>query len=75
MKKGLITILIILLIISCGVLGYFTYTLNENNTKYQDEINNYKSEIQSLKSKTTDKEQQTEKAANNDCSQIIKDSQ
>ena len=49
MKKALVLILIILLFAGCGVLGYFTYSLKEDNTKYQKDIKDYKAEIQKYK--------------------------
>lgn len=52
MKKALMVIVIILLLVGCGVLGYFTYNLNEDSTKYQNEIKDYKTQIQKLQNTT-----------------------
>ena len=75
MKKGLLAVIIALLLLGCGVLGYFTYTLNENNTKYQNEVKDCKAKIQQAKTAATSNEQKTDDNAKNNCSQIVIGSQ
>ena len=73
--KGLSIIIIVLLLVCCGALGYFAYNLNENSTKYKNEIKDYKAEIQKLKTETNNNEQATNEITSIDCSKVVIGSQ
>ena len=74
--KGLAIIIIVLLFACCGVLCYFVYSLNEYNTKYKNEIKDYKAEIQKLKTETnnniiTNLDNKVKKLSNNQLSCVF----
>ena len=54
MKKALITLLIIILLVCCGVLGYYAYTIRKDNK-----------EIKKLNKETNEKVKELEKQINN----------
>ena len=74
MKKTLTIIVIFILLVGCGLLGYFTYTLNEESTKYKNEINDYKSQLQQLQKDNTTSQQENNEKEITDCSIIVKGS-
>ena len=74
MKKTVMITIIVLLIIGCSVLGYITYNLKGNSTKYQNEIENYKTQIKQLKESMANNSLDTNEVKQN-CLQIIKGSQ
>lgn len=74
MKKTLTIIVIFILLVGCGLLGYFTYTLNEESTKYKNEINDYKSQLQQLQKENTTSQQENNEKEITDCPIIVKGS-
>lgn len=74
MKKTLTIIVIFILLVGCGLLGYFTYTLNEESTKYKNKIDDYKSQLQQLQKENTTSQQENNEKEITDCSKIVKGS-
>ena len=59
MKKGLITLLIILLFAVCGVLGYYTYTIREENKEIKKLNKETNERVKELEKQIKNKEQES----------------
>lgn len=61
MKKGLITLLIIILLAGCGALGYYAYTIREENKEVKKINKETNEKVKELEKQLKNKEQKSTK--------------
>ena len=61
MKKGLIILLAFILLVGCGALGYYSYTIREENKEIKKINNETKEKVKELENQLKNKEQEETK--------------